>query len=41
MQNTTAETFSARVATRVETETETETVTTFLTRCGKPKTTDD
>lgn len=39
MENTTAETFSARVATRVEPTTEM--VSSFLTRCGKPKTTDD
>ena len=41
MENTTAETFSACVATRVE-ETPTDMVaSSFLTRCGNPKTTDD
>lgn len=40
MENTATETFSARVATRVE-ETPTAMVESFLTRCGKPKTTDD
>lgn len=33
------ETFSARVATRVD-QTE-DSMSTFLTRCGRPKTTDD
>ena len=40
MEDTAAETFSARVATRVE-EPSTDMVSSFLTRCGKPKTTDD
>lgn len=39
MKNAAAETFSARVATRVEQTNEMD--SSFLTRCGSPKRTDD